>query len=244
MSAIDSTQEGTALSFQDVQQLRRKKSFLDRCSQLPKDHNLLNQILTIALICIQSNPIEDHHINGFLRFLGMIYLPRLISNRDNDPLPPPAVWMHRYVHYYSECVPSITSSCRQMLDSHSGSEPDLEFKGFLEKNCQFLLELCRKPAESIPAPAVTPLLTPRTNLELQLVLVDRALEAKARVHVSKKVEGKMEDKVKGEVLGKLSELAGSIKSVIEVVANGGSNIASNGSNSLDQPSKKRKGAPK
>ncbi|KAF7884335.1 uncharacterized protein EAF02_004671 [Botrytis sinoallii] len=244
MSAIDSTQESTALSFQDKQQLRRKESFLDRCPKLPKDHNLLNQILTIALICIQSNPIEDRHINKFITFLGIIYLPRLIKERDNDPLPPHEVWMYRCVQYYSECVPSITSSCRQMLESHSGSESDLEFKGFLEKNCQFLLELCRKPAESIPAPVPTPSLTPRTNLELQLVLVDRALEAESKVHVSKKVEGKMEDKVKGEVLGKLSELAGSIKSVIEVVANGGSNIASNGSNCLDQPSKKRKGAPK
>ncbi|TGO48622.1 hypothetical protein BCON_0235g00210 [Botryotinia convoluta] len=128
----------------------------------------------------------------------------------------------------------------QMLNAHIGSAFDLEFKGFLDKNCQFLLELCRKPAESIPASVP---LAPRANLEFQLVLVDRALETKSKALISTKVEGKMEDKVKGEVLGNLSELAGSIKSVIDVVANGGTKIISNGSNSLEQPSKRRKDAP-
>ncbi|TGO24228.1 hypothetical protein BPAE_0108g00210 [Botrytis paeoniae] len=124
-----------------------------------------------------------------------------------------------------------------MLNAHIGSAFDLEFKGFLNKNCQFLLELCRKPAESMPASVP---LTPCTKLELQLILVNRALETKSKVHVSNNVEGKMEDKFQGEVLGKLSELTRSIKSVIEVVANGGTKIASNGSKSLEQPSKKRK----
>ncbi|KAF7912903.1 uncharacterized protein EAF01_001924 [Botrytis porri] len=127
-----------------------------------------------------------------------------------------------------------------MLDSHSGSEFDLAFRAFLDKNCQFFLELCKKSANSMPAPAP---LKSHANFKLQLVLVDRALEAQSKASVSTKVEGKMEDKFQGEVLGKLSELAGSIKTVIEVVANGGTKIVSNGSNSPKQPSKKRKGAP-
>ncbi|TGO09683.1 hypothetical protein BTUL_0157g00210 [Botrytis tulipae] len=240
MSAVNSTPEGTALSFENTQQSSRKASFLRRCPEFAQDYDLLNRVLTIALICIQSNPIEDHYINRFLLFLGMVYLPYLIKERDNDPLPPYAVWMQRHDQYYSGSHPSIISTCRQMLESHSGSKSDLEFKGFLDKNCQFFLELCRETIN--PISGLAPLKS-HANFELQLVLVDRSLESKSKASVSTKVEGKMEDKVKGEVLGKLSELAGSIKSVIEVVANGGTKITSNGSSSLEQPSKKRKEAP-
>ncbi|KAF7951096.1 uncharacterized protein EAE97_002647 [Botrytis byssoidea] len=240
MSAVNLIPEGTASSLEGMQQSSRKESFLKRCPEFAQDYDLLNRVLTIALICIQSNHIEDHYINRFLMFLGTKYLPCLIRERDNDPLPPYAVWKHRSSQYYGESHPSITSSCRQMLDSHSGSKSDLEFRGFLDKNCQFFLELCRETINPIPGPAP---LKSYANFELQLVLVDRSLESKSKASVSTKVEAKMEDKVKGEVLGKLSELAGSIKSVIEVVANGGTKITSNGSNSLEQPSKKRKEAP-
>ncbi|KAF7895269.1 hypothetical protein EAF00_007083 [Botryotinia globosa] len=191
MSAVNSTPEGTASSFEDTQQSSRKECFLKRCPEFAKDCDLLNQVLTIALICNQSNFIEHHYID--------------------DPL-------DAY----------ICSTLRR-----NGSKFDLEFKRFLERNCQFLLELCMKPAES---PSYSVLITPRTNLELQLVLVDRALETKSKVRVSRTAEGKMEDKFQDEILGKLSELAGSIKSMIEAAANG--------SNSLEQPSKKRKSAPK
>ncbi|TGO55229.1 hypothetical protein BOTNAR_0249g00020 [Botryotinia narcissicola] len=162
-------------------------------------------------------------------FLGTVYVPYLIKERDNDPLPPYAVWMHRYGQYYG------------MLDSHRRSKSDLEFKGFLDKNCQFFLELCRETRNPIPGPAP---LKSHANFEIQLVLVDRSLEFKPKATVSTKVEGKMEDNVKREVLGRLSELAGSIKSMIEVVAKGDTKITSKESNSLEQPSKKRKGTPK
>ncbi|TEY40908.1 hypothetical protein BOTCAL_0414g00070 [Botryotinia calthae] len=150
-------------------------------------------------------------------------------------------WMHLYYQKCKGAQPDTTEFCCQMLDSYSGSDFDLEFRGFLDKNCQFLLELCRRPMD--PMPASIPL-TPCSNLELQLVLVDRALEAQSKASFPTKMESKMEDKLKGEVLGKLSELTESIKSVIEVVANGGTKTMSNGSNSLEQLSKKRKGAPK
>ncbi|TGO43025.1 hypothetical protein BHYA_0004g01520 [Botrytis hyacinthi] len=228
MSAVNSTPEGTASSFEDTQQSSRKDSFLKRCPEVAKDYDLMNQVLTITLICIQSNPIEDHYINRFLMFLGTVYLPYLINERDNT------LCLHIGSH------PSTTSSCRQILDSHSGSESDLEFKEFLDKNCQFFLELCRGTTNPIPEPAP---LKSHANFELQLILVDRSLESKSKASASAKVEGKMEDNVKGEVLGKLSELAGSIKSVIEVVAKGGTKIISKESNSLEQPSKKRKKIP-
>ncbi|KAF5870032.1 uncharacterized protein Bfra_010178 [Botrytis fragariae] len=192
MSAIKSTQEGTASFLQDTEQLRRKEIFLT--------------------------------------FLGTIYLPCLIKECEDDPLPPHAVWIHRYVRGHNGSHPSTTSSCRQMLNSHSGSEVDVEFRGFLDKNCQFFLELCKKPKKFMPAPDP---FKSHANFELQLVLIDRALEAQSKASVSAKVEGKMEDKVKGEVLGKLSELAGSIKSVIEVVANGGRKNIPDRFNSLE-----------
>lgn len=233
MSRIYLTKRHTALTLKGMLQTSRKNEFLSGFPKFPKDHDFLNQVLSIASICIQSNPIQGDLVDEFLAFLGTIYLPRLIKERNNDPMTPRALWMHTYVPDDDESILSIPASKHRMLSAHIGSAPDLEFKTFLEQNCQFLLELCRKPAESIPA--LVPI-TPRTNLELQLVLVDRALEAQSKASVSTKMEGKMEDNVKGEVLGKVLELAGSIKSVIEVAANG--------SDSLERPSKKRKGAPK
>ncbi|KAF7951426.1 hypothetical protein EAE96_006738 [Botrytis aclada] len=237
MSGIYLTKKHTALTFDDMLQSSRKDKFLSEFSKFPKDYDFLNQVLTIASICMQSDPIQCDSIDEFLAFLGIIYLPYVIKQRDNDPISPRVIWMRTHIQRNPRI---ILATQHKMLNAHIGSAFDLEFRGFLDKNCQFLLKLCRKPAK--PKPASVPLV-PSANLELQLVLVDRALEVKSKVRVSKEVEGKMKDKDDGEVLQKLSELAGSIKSVIEVVANGGTKIISNGSNSLEQPSKKRKEIP-
>ncbi|KAM0140418.1 hypothetical protein ACHAP3_002723 [Botrytis cinerea] len=241
MSAINSTKEGTASSFQDTEQSHRRENFINRNLEISEDVDYCQQVFTITLICIQSNPIEDQYKIRFSLFLRSKYLPYLIKERDNNPMPPYALWMHSYDQKCKGTQPDATAFFCQMLDAHSGSDSDLEFRRFLDKNCQFLLELCRRPID--PMPASIPL-TPRSNLELQLVLVDRALEAQSKASFPTKMESKMEDEVKGEVLGKLSELTESIKSVIEVVANGSTKTMSNGSNSLERPSKKRKAAPK
>lgn len=118
-----------------------------------------------------------------------------------------------------------------MLDAHNNSRDDLKFKEFLGKNCQSLVELCQKTAghELYSAPA------PITNLELELVLVDRALEAKSKISVpANEVESQMADKSKDDML---SKLLGSMKSLVDVMTNGDAALASN---SLEQPNKKRK----
>ncbi|QSZ29002.1 hypothetical protein DSL72_003511 [Monilinia vaccinii-corymbosi] len=81
-----------------------------------------------------------------------------------------------------------------MLDSHRGSPFDLKFGEFFKENCEYLVELCKKPADHRPTqfcrmlgdPKPAPV--PIEKLQLQLVLVDRALEAKSRARVPKEVE--------------------------------------------------------
>ncbi|KAJ8058325.1 hypothetical protein OCU04_012516 [Sclerotinia nivalis] len=103
-----------------------------------------------------AHAIDDGDLDSFLAFLGIKYLPYLIRERDSDPLSLHAV------------------QCRQMLNDHHGTKFDLESKEFLKQNCKFLLELCEKPVDPNPAPA------PLTSLKLQLVIVDRSLEARSK----------------------------------------------------------------
>lgn len=80
-----------------------------------------------------------------------------------------------------------------------------------------------------------------TNLELPLVLIDRALEAKSKSFAPRNApETKIGTDFKDEAFEKLSELLGSVKSVIEVVSNGDRKLVSN---SLEQSNKERKDAP-
>ncbi|KAF7868633.1 hypothetical protein EAF04_005164 [Stromatinia cepivora] len=127
-----------------------------------------------------------------------------------------------------------------MLNFHHGTEFDLGLKEFLKQNCKFLLELCEKPVDPKPVPA------PLTNLKLQLIIVDRSLEAGskapgARATTLTKAPAPRNDSgtkvgtdLKGEVFEKLSELFGSFKSGIEVVSNGDTKLISNVFNSLEQ----------
>ncbi|KAB8291149.1 hypothetical protein EYC80_009837 [Monilinia laxa] len=118
-----------------------------------------------------------------------------------------------------------------MLDAHNNTKYDLESKAFLAKNCQSLFELCQKPVAVGHEVCSAPI----TNLELKLLLVDRALEAKSMTRVPENEVGiKMTDTSKEEMLLKL---LGSMKSLVDVMAKGDVALASK---SLEHSNKKRK----
>ncbi|APA06285.1 predicted protein [Sclerotinia sclerotiorum 1980 UF-70] len=138
----------------DSNQVFRPDAFFWRRTNSP-DYANLNQILTLTLIIKDVHTIKDEDVGKFLKLFGAQYLPYLIGECDNDPLSPYALWV--LIGGAEDSRSSWQARVdakfyRTLLDDHRGSEFDLKFKEFLQKNCQFLLELCKKPARPEAAP--------------------------------------------------------------------------------------------
>lgn len=143
----------------------------------PKDLRYLGQVLTIATITKDRMMVHDN--DTFVTFIGTVYLPYLRRERKNDPMSPSALWKH---NKYPDVRPSISPSpaalvSDKLLKCHHKSSFDVVFRASLMEHCQFVLELLKKEPPEM-SETVLPIEIP--NLEFELLLADRALEAKSR----------------------------------------------------------------
>ncbi|KAI9644941.1 hypothetical protein NHQ30_006975 [Ciborinia camelliae] len=140
----------------------------------PKDLRYFGQVLTLTIIIEETFTNFDRDL--LAGFIGTIYLPYLYRERKNNPLSPIALWEQSNNHRDNR-EPRDCSIFDNLHHCHRNSEFDIAFRAFLEENCSFVLELFREePSVVLQTPAQIPV----PNLELELVLADRALEAKSR----------------------------------------------------------------
>ncbi|KAI9644942.1 hypothetical protein NHQ30_006976 [Ciborinia camelliae] len=195
-----------------------KTRFLLRYPKFPEDPEFLSYTLTLTIIIQEVHDIDKQHLDNFLAFIGIVYLPYLIHGRDNNPWPPHALWLHAYSGSLDRSEnqtaheKEAAEDCHGMLSAYRGGLSDLKHKEFLAKNCPFLIEHCKKPTDLKLYAAVE-------NLELESALVDRALEARSKASVTTKEVGiKMDDKLQKQFANKAKELVGSMNLELEIVS--------------------------
>ncbi|KAF7951097.1 uncharacterized protein EAE97_002648 [Botrytis byssoidea] len=134
----------------------------------------------IALVILDH--VDFFDVDKLIVFVGTVYLPYLQVEQNNNPLSPVELWERSGYTDGSEV--EGTSNGNRLIIYHEDSGFDRDFKAHLMKNCKFVVELfIKKPIhdDANLKPAQVP------NLELQLVLIDRVLESKAKeVHNKKR----------------------------------------------------------
>ncbi|TGO43026.1 hypothetical protein BHYA_0004g01530 [Botrytis hyacinthi] len=145
----------------------------------PKNHRYLGQVLTLTIVILDH--VDFFDVDKLIVFVGTVFLPYLQVERNNNPLSPVELWER--TGYTDGSEVESTSNGNRLINYHDDSRFDRDFKAHLIRNCKFVVELfTKKPIhyDANPKPVQVP------NLELQLVLIDRVLESKAKDVQNKK----------------------------------------------------------
>ncbi|TGO79906.1 hypothetical protein BELL_0020g00430 [Botrytis elliptica] len=163
----------------DPKQIVICEKFFSDNPTFPKNHRYLGQVLTLTLIILDN--VNFFVVDKLIVFVGTVFLPYLQVERNNNPLSPLELWKRS--GYTDGIGFESTSNGRRLLDYHRDSRFDRDFIDHLIENCKFVFELFTKNLshyDANPNPVQVP------NLELQLVLIDRVLESKAKEVQNKK----------------------------------------------------------
>ncbi|QSZ29004.1 hypothetical protein DSL72_003513 [Monilinia vaccinii-corymbosi] len=142
----------------------------------PKDLRFLGQVLTLARIA--KGRFINFDTDLFVAFIGVVYLPYLQKERNNNPMSPYALWIQN--NYRDHQRNRKISICDDFLRWHAQTSFDVAFEASMMENCKFVLELFKEAPQFQETFDLKPDPVPVPNLELELVLADRALEAKSR----------------------------------------------------------------
>ncbi|KAF7912904.1 uncharacterized protein EAF01_001925 [Botrytis porri] len=143
----------------------------------------------MPVICqklISDNPTfpKNHRfydVDQLIVFVGMVFLPYLQVERDNNPLS--VLELRKRSGYTDSSEVELSSNGNIMLNYHCDTRFHLDFKAHLMNICKSVLDLStRGPInhDANPNPVQVP------NLELQLVLIDWVLESKVKGARNKK----------------------------------------------------------
>lgn len=137
-----------------------------------KNHGYLGQVLTLTLVIL--NRVKFFDIDKLIVFVGTVFLPHLQVEQNNNPSSPLELW--KCSEYTDNSKVEGASNYNILRNYHCENRFHHDFKTHLMGNCKFVVELCTK--ETVHYANPNPVQVP--NLELQLVLIDRVLESKAK----------------------------------------------------------------